>query len=163
MKKSKDLIDELLAGYKTPADIAGENGLLKQLTKAIIERAMQAELTTHLGYAKHSVEGHNTGNSRNGTSDKRLKGDFGTIEIAVPRDREASFEPQLVPKGETRWHGFDDKILSLYARGMTTRCILRGLPSLGDLRGGPQGLAGSTPSFARSSVRRNQHFHGYGG
>src|SRR5271156_1427380 len=123
MKKPKDLIDELLAGCKTPADIAGENGLLKQLTKAIIERAMQAELTTHLGYEKHSVEGHNTGNSRNGTSGKRLKGDFGTLEIAVPRDREASFEPQLVGKGETRWHGFDDKILSLYARGMTTREI----------------------------------------
>ena len=123
MKKPKDLIDELLAGCKTPADIAGENGLLKQLTKAIIERAMQAELTTHLGYEKHSVEGHNTGNSRNGTSSKRLKGDFGTLEIAVPRDREASFEPQLVAKGETRWHGFDDKILSLYARGMTTREI----------------------------------------
>ena len=84
MKKPKDLIDELLAGCKTPADIAGENGLLKQLTKAIIERAMQAELTTHLGYEKHSVEGHNTGNSRNGTSGKRLKGDFGTLEIAVP-------------------------------------------------------------------------------
>ena len=111
MKKPKDLIDELLAGCKTPADIAGENGLLKQLTKAIIERAMQAELTTHLGYEKHSVEGHNSGNSRNGTIGKRLKGDFGTVEIAVPRDREASFEPQLVPKGETRWHGFDDKIL----------------------------------------------------
>jgi len=123
MKKPKDLIDELLAGCKTPADIAGENGLLKQLTKAIIERAMQAELTTHLGYEKHSVEGHNTGNSRNGSSGKRLKGDFGTLEIAVPRDREASFEPQLVAKGETRWHGFDDKILSLYARGMTTREI----------------------------------------
>lgn len=123
MKKPKDLIDELLAGCTTPADIAGENGLLKQLTKAIIERAMQAELTTHLGYEKHSVEGHNTGNSRNGTSSKRLKGDFGTLEVAVPRDREASFEPQLVPKGETRWHGFDDKILSLYARGMTTREI----------------------------------------
>src|SRR5271155_2135833 len=123
MKEPKDLIDELLAGCKTPADIAGENGLLKQLTKAIIERAMQAELTTHLGYEKHSVDGHNTGNSRNGTSGKRLKGDFGTLEIAVPRDREASFEPQLVAKGETRWHGFDDKILSLYARGMTTREI----------------------------------------
>ena len=123
MKKPKDLIDELLAGCKTPADIAGENGLLKQLTKAIIERAMQAELTTHLGYEKHSVDGHNTGNSRNGTSGKRLRGDFGTLEIAVPRDREASFEPQLVAKGETRWHGFDDKILSLYARGMTTREI----------------------------------------
>ena len=123
MEKKKDLIDELLATCKTPEDIAGENGLLKQLTKAIIERALQAELTTHLGYEKHSPEGAGSGNSRNGASSKRLKGDFGTMEIAVPRDRQSSFEPQLVPKNETRWHGFDDKILSLYARGMTTREI----------------------------------------
>src|ERR1035437_2405988 len=123
MEKKKDLIDELLATCKTPEDIAGENGLLKQLTKAIIERALQAELTTHLGYEKYSPEGAGSGNSRNGASSKRLKGDFGTMEIAVPRDRQSSFEPQLVPKNETRWHGFDDKILSLYARGMTTREI----------------------------------------
>ena len=123
MEKKKDLIDELLATCKTPEDIAGENGLLKQLTKAIIERALQAELTTHLGYEKHSPEGAGSGNSRNGASSKRLRGDFGTMEIAVPRDRQSSFEPQLVAKNETRWHGFDDKILSLYARGMTTREI----------------------------------------
>ena len=89
----------LMAGYEKPEDMTGENGLLKQLTKAVIERALKAELTTHLGYEKHSPEGHNSGNSRNGTSAKRLKGDFGTVEIEVPRDREASFEPQLVPKG----------------------------------------------------------------
>ena len=117
------LIDELLKGRSTVEEIAGENGLLRQLTKAIIERALRAELTTHLGYEKHTVEGRGSGNSRNGASRKRLKGDFGTVEIEVPRDRAASFEPQLVPKGETRWHGFDDKILSLYARGMTTREI----------------------------------------
>jgi hypothetical protein len=117
------LIDELLKGRSTVEDIAGENGLLRQLTKAIIERALRAELTTHLGYEKHSVEGRGSGNSRNGASKKRLRGDFGTVEIEVPRDRAASFEPQLVPKGETRWHGFDEKILSLYARGMTTREI----------------------------------------
>jgi len=117
------LIDELLKGRSTVEDIAGENGLLRQLTKAIIERALRAELTTHLGYEKHTVEGRGSGNSRNGASRKRLKGDFGTVEIEIPRDRAASFEPQLVPKGETRWHGFDDKILSLYARGMTTREI----------------------------------------
>jgi putative transposase len=117
------LIDELLAGRSTVAEIAGENGLLKQLTKAILERALAAELTAHLGYEKHAVAGHNSGNSRNGASQKRLKGDFGTVEIEVPRDRTGSFEPQLVAKGQTRWHGFDDKILSLYARGMTTREI----------------------------------------
>jgi len=117
------LIDELLAGRSTVAEIAGENGLLKQLTKAILERALAAELTAHLGYEKHAVAGHNSGNSRNGASQKRLKGDFGTVEIEVPRDRTGSFEPQLVAKGQTRWHGFDDKILSLYARGLTTREI----------------------------------------
>jgi putative transposase len=117
------LIDELLAGRSTVESIAGENGLLKQLTKAILERALAAELTSHLGYEKHGAEGRGSGNSRNGTSSKRLKGDFGTIEIEVPRDRASSFEPQLVAKGQTRWTGFDDKILSLYARGMTTREI----------------------------------------
>jgi len=117
------LIDELLAGRSTVAEIAGENGLLKQLTKAILERALAAELTAHLGYEKHAVVGHNSGNSRNGASQKRLKGDFGTVEIEVPRDRTGSFEPQLVAKGQTRWHGFDDKILSLYSRGLTTREI----------------------------------------
>jgi putative transposase len=117
------LIDELLAGRSTVAEIAGENGLLKQLTKAILERALAAELSTHLGYEKHAVAGHNSGNSRNGASQKRLKGDFGTLEIEVPRDRAGSFEPLLVAKGQTRWHGFDDKILSLYARGMSCREI----------------------------------------
>jgi putative transposase len=101
----------------------GENGLLKQLTKALVERAMEAELTTHLGYEKHDPVGYGSGNSRNGQSRKKLRGEFGEIEITVPRDRNASFEPQIVPKGETRFAGFDDKILSLYARGMTTREI----------------------------------------
>jgi putative transposase len=120
---NKELIDKLLEDYKSPEDIVGESGLLKQLTKALVERALHAELTTHLGYEKHSPEGNEQGNTRNGTSSKRLKGEFGTVEIAVPRDRQASFEPKLVPKGETRFAGFDDKILSMYARGMTTREI----------------------------------------
>jgi putative transposase len=123
MGLDKELIDKLLVGYKGPEDITGENGLLKQLTKALVERALSAELSTHLGYEKHAVEGRGSGNSRNGASSKRLKGEFGTVEIAVPRDRAGSFEPQLVPKGTTRFAGFDDKILSLYARGMTTREI----------------------------------------
>ena len=123
MGVDQELIDRLLLDYEKPEDIIGENGLLKQLTKALVERALAAELTTHLGYGKHSVAGHKSGNSRNGASSKRLKGDFGTVEIAVPRDRAGSFEPQLVPKGTTRFAGFDDKILSLYARGMTTREI----------------------------------------
>ena len=121
MELDKDLVDRLLANYQKPEDIVGENGLLKQLTKALVERAMAAELTTHLGYAKHDPAGYGSGNSRNGASKKTLQGDFGEIDIAVPRDRHASFEPKIVPKGETRFTGFDDKILSMYARGMTTR------------------------------------------
>src|ERR1700756_1298181 len=123
MGVDKELIDKLLAEYKSPEEIVGENGLLKQLTKALVERASQAELTTHLGYEKHTPAENEQGNTRNGASTKRLKGEFGTVEIAVPRDRQASFEPKLVPKGQTRFAGFDDKILSLYARGMTTREI----------------------------------------
>src|SRR6266851_10241390 len=90
MGLDRQLIDELLKGRSTVEEIAGENGLLKQLTKAILERALHAELTTHLGYEKHEVAGHGSGNSRNGASRKRLKGDFGTLEIEVPRDRVAS-------------------------------------------------------------------------
>src|SRR5438094_6092739 len=123
MALDKDLIDKLIEGYQKPEDLIGENGLLKQLTKALIERAMSAELTHELGYEKHDPEGRGSGNSRNGKSRKKLKGDFGEIEIEVPRDREGEFEPKIVPKHQRRFDGFDDKILSMYARGMTTREI----------------------------------------
>src|SRR5678815_1426121 len=117
------LVDELLKGYEKPEDIAGENGLLKQLTKALLERAMNAELTDHLGYEKHDPAGHNSGNSRNGKSRKKLKGDFGEMPLETPRDRNGTFEPKIVAKGQTRFTGFDDKIVSMYARGMSTREI----------------------------------------
>jgi len=117
------LIDELLKNYTKPEDILGENGLLKQFTKALLERAMQVEMNEHLGYEKHSAAGDNSGNSRNGTSSKTLKGDFGELPIEVPRDRKSEFAPKIVPKGQTRLDGFNEKILSLYARGMTTREI----------------------------------------
>lgn len=116
-------MDKLLGDYQGPEDLIGEQGLLRQLTKALVERAMQAELTHHLGYEKHDVAGRGSGNSRNGASAKTLKGDFGEAVIAVPRDRKGTFEPKIVPKHQTRFAGFDDKILSLYARGMTTREI----------------------------------------
>jgi putative transposase len=118
-----ELIDELLKGYQKPEDLIGENGLLKQLTKAVLERALNAELTHHLGYEKHDPAGHNSGNSRNGTSAKTVKGEFGEIVVETPRDRNSSFEPQILGKHQTRFDGFDEKILSLYARGMTTREI----------------------------------------
>jgi putative transposase len=118
------LIDKLLAEHgHRPEDIAGENGLLKQLTKALLERAMQAELTDHLGYEKHDPVGYKSGNSRNGKTSKKLQGDFGEIDLETPRDRAGTFEPKIVAKNQTRFTGFDDKILSMYARGMTTREI----------------------------------------
>jgi len=118
-----ELIDELLKDYQKPEDIIGENGLLKRFVKAVLERAMNAELTHHLGYDKHDPAGYNSGNSRNGSSSKTVKGDFGQLEIEVPRDRSSTFEPQVLPKHQTRFTGFDDKIVSMYARGMTTREI----------------------------------------
>ena len=123
MAISEDLLDQLIAGYKKPEDLIGENGLLKELTKRLLERAMQAEMTDHLGYAKSAPSGRNTGNSRNGTYQKKIKGDFGELDITVPRDRDSSFAPAIIPKGESRFKGFDDKIISMYARGMTTRDI----------------------------------------
>src|SRR6266852_5810268 len=123
MAIDKKLIDQLLTNYKKPEDIIGENGLLKELTKALLERALEAELSDHLGYEKHDPAGHHRGNTRNGKSPKTLKGDFGELELETPRDRKATFEPRIVAKGQTRWTGFDDKIISMYARGMTTREI----------------------------------------
>jgi putative transposase len=117
------LIDKLLADYKKPEDIIGEEGLLKQLTKALLERAMQAEMTEHLGYEKHDPAGHNSGNSRNGLTTKTLKGDFGELPLETPRDRNGSYEPKIIGKNQTRFTGFDDKIISMYARGMSTREI----------------------------------------
>lgn len=117
------LIDELLKDYKKPEDITGKDGLLKQLTKAILERALESELTHELGYEKHTRPDMPVGNARNGTSKKTLKTDHGELELSVPRDRASEFEPQIVKKGQRRFTGFDDKIVSMYARGMTTRDI----------------------------------------
>ena len=118
-----NLIDQLLVEHKKPEDIIGENGLLKQLTKALLERALQGELTDHLGYKKHEPGKQKRGNARNGKTTKVLKGDFGEIPLETPRDRNGTFEPQIVAKGQTRFTGFDDKIVSMYARGMSTREI----------------------------------------
>ena len=118
-----ELLDELLKEYKNPEDLIGKDGILKQLTKRLVEKAMESELTHHLGYDKNSPAGNNTGNSRNGKSSKTIKGDFGELPIAVPRDRNGEFNPQIIKKNQTRFDGFDDKIISMYARGMTTRDI----------------------------------------
>lgn len=124
----KELLSSLLTNYKKPEDLIGENGLLKQLTKLLVEKALDAELTEHLGHERHETVPNASGNTRNGNtrngkSCKTLKGDFGELPIEVPRDRHDSFEPQLIPEHQTRWASFDDKILSLYSRGLTVREI----------------------------------------
>lgn len=120
---SNDLIDTLLKDYRKPEDLIGADGILKQLTQCIVERALQAEMTEHLGHGKHQPVENDAGNTRNGKSQKTLKGEFGELPIEIPRDRQGRFEPQLIPKHQIRWTEFDDKILSLYARGMTVREI----------------------------------------
>ncbi len=121
MEIKKELIDELIAG--SGGNLIGPNGLVKELTKALVERMLTGELNHHLGYEKHDVAGYGTGNSRNGKSQKTLKGEAGEMTIEVPRDRNGTFEPKIVAKHQTRFEGFDAKILSMYALGMTVRDI----------------------------------------
>ena len=130
MTIDNELIDNLLKDYQKPEDIIGENGLLKQLTKQLLERVMAAELTEHVGYDKHEAAGNNSGNSRNGKSAKTLKGTFGTMPLEVPRDRNGTFEPQIIGKHQRRFSGFDANILSLYARGLSTREIQQHLEEI---------------------------------
>ncbi|GAC1431141.1 MAG: IS256-like element ISRm3 family transposase [Acidobacteriaceae bacterium] len=118
-----EVLDELLSGLSKPEDLLGEEGLFRQLKKALMERALGGELTHHLGYAKGDPGGRGSGNSRNGHSSKTVLSEEGEIDLAIPRDRAGTFEPQLVPKGVTRIEGFDDRIISLYARGLTVREI----------------------------------------
>lgn len=115
-----NLINELAKSIKSEKDLAA---LSKHLLKLTVERAMQAEMNEHLGYEKHAIVGKNSGNSRNGSSSKMIKGDFGEVEIITPRDRESTFEPQIIRKNQTRITEFDKQILTLYAKGMTTRDI----------------------------------------
>jgi putative transposase len=118
-----ELLDELMSGATTPQEITGQGGLLAQLTKRMVERAMEVELTDHLGYESHAEPPGGTGNTRNGSTAKRLITDQGEVQINTPRDRDGSFEPRIVRKRQRRFEGFDDKILALYARGMSTRDI----------------------------------------
>jgi putative transposase len=120
---SDEVLDQLLAGARTEEEIVGPGGVLAQLTKRLVERALQAELTEHLGYEPHREPPGGVGNTRNGSTGKTLATEQGPVEIKTPRDRRGSFEPQLVRKGQRRFEGFDDKILALYSRGLSTRDI----------------------------------------
>lgn len=116
------LIDEMIAG-KTPEEIVGEGGLLQALTKRVYERALEGEMTHHLGYPPKAREGRNSGNSRNGKTSKTVKTGSEDVHLSIPRDRNGEFEPHLVKKYQRRLPGFDAKVLALYARGLTTRDI----------------------------------------
>src|SRR5207248_5571680 len=128
--KHEALLDELLKHYTDPKDILGEHGLLKQLTKRVIERARAAELTEHLGYAPHVRQDRDGNNCRNGTVKKTVQTETGQFDITVLRDRDGSFEPQLVKKRQRRLDGFDDQVLARYARGLSTREIQAHLEDL---------------------------------
>ena len=123
MTISKELLDELLKGCERPEDLLGDAGLMKELKIKLMERMLGAELTAHLGYEDGKDAPPDQANRRNGSSAKRLKGQDGELPIAVPRDRDGSFEPELVKKGQTRIDGMDDKIIGLYAAGLTVRDI----------------------------------------
>lgn len=146
-KIDKDLIDQLLKDVKDPkSEVFGQQGLLKQLTAALVERALEGEMTDHLGYKRGDPAGQGTGNSRNGRGSKTVKTDQGEISIEVPRDRNGSFEPQLVKKRQTRIEGFDDKIISMYARGMSVREIQGHLKELYGTQVSPDLISRATES-----------------
>ena len=130
----EQLADELLGRAQAQGvELLGPEGLLSQVTKAVLERALDEELTAHLGYEKHDPAGRGSGNSRNGSTPKRLRTEVGDIGLDVPRDRGGSFEPRIVRKGQTRLDGFNERIIALYARGMTTRDIRAHLREMYDV------------------------------
>src|SRR6185437_5659605 len=130
----EQLADQLLGRAAAEgAELLGPDGLLSQVTKAVLERALAEEMTGHLGYEKHDPAGRGSGNSRNGTTGKTVLTDVGAVDLAVPRDRAGSFEPQIVRKGQTRLEGFNERIIALYARGMTTRDIRAHLREMYDV------------------------------
>jgi transposase-like protein len=135
----RPLVDEELAvqllgkAQAEGVELLGPDGLLSQVTKAVLERALAEEMTGHLGYDKHDPAGRGSGNSRNGSTGKTVLTDVGAVDLAVPRDRAGTFEPQIVRKGQTRLKGFNDRIIALYARGMTTRDIRAHLRQMYDV------------------------------
>jgi putative transposase len=123
LEVSDELLDALLSGARTAEEIAGPDGLLGQLTRRLLNRALEAELTAHLGYEAGEAPPGGAGNARNGKPGKTILTDQGPLRIRSPRDRKGTFEPQIVKKRQTRWVGFDEKVISLYARGLTVREI----------------------------------------
>ena len=127
LKISNDLLDAMLVGVKSQEDLWGKEGIITQLNKALLERILNAEMDFHLNYTD---EGRVAGNSRNGYGKKTLKSNFGQLELSTPRDRHSTFEPQIIPKRSTKTAILEDAILSLYAKGMTTKDIQATLQDL---------------------------------
>lgn len=155
MEIKPEILDALIKDYKNPEDLLGEQGLLKQLTKALLERAMSAELAHELGYEKHDKSDKSTLNRRNGSSPKAVSSKHGEMEIAVPRDRAGSFEPQIIKKHQRRFDGFDNLILSLYSRGLSTREIQSHLQEIYGVEVSPD-LISSVTSAVEEKVREWQ-------
>jgi transposase-like protein len=145
----EQLADQLLGKAQAGGvELLGPDGLLSQVTKAVLERALAEEMTSHLGYEKHDAAGRGSGNNRNGTTGKTVLTDVGAVDLAVPRDRNGSFEPQIVRKGQTRLKGFNDRIIALYARGMTTRDIRAHLREMYDVEVSPDLISRVTDAVA---------------
>lgn len=150
--KEKDVIDQLLDQIDfhgmTAEELAGENGLLKKLTSRFYSKALDAEMDEHLGYKKNDNAGDNSGNSRNGYTTKTvITDDNDTIEVQVPRDRNSTFEPVIIPKHEKRTPLFNDQIISMYSFGMSTRDIQRHLQQVYGVEVSPETISNITESI----------------
>lgn len=146
---SEEMLDELMGRVEAEgAELLGPGGLLSQVTKAVLERALNEELTDELGYEKHDPVGRGSGNSRNGTTSKTLLTGIGAIDLEVPRDRNGQFEPKIVPKGVNKLAGFTDRIIALYARGMTVRDIGAHLAEMYDVDVSPDLISRVTDGVA---------------
>jgi len=148
-KKLEEIAKELAKDIKSEKDLSALSTFLVKLT---VETALNAEMESHLGYSKNSSEGVNSGNSRNGYTPKTLKGDFGEIEMETPRDRNGTFIPQLVKKNQTRLTKFDDQILALYAKGMTTRDIVAVFKEMYDADVSPTLISKVTDSVSEQVI-----------
>lgn len=153
MTIKKEILDELIKDYKNPEDLLGENGLLRQLTKQLLERAMQAELTHQLGYSKHETAPLEQSSRRNGTTVKKVKSSSGELEIEVPRDRQGEFEPIIIGKHQRRFNGFDENIISLYSRGLSTRDIQAHLEEIYGVEVSPQLISTVTEEIKTEVVQ----------
>jgi putative transposase len=131
------IYDSLIEEYNNSDKPKDPNDLLKMMSKGILERMMSAELTDYLGYEKHSIQSTESPNYRNGYTPKTIKTNQGDLNLKIPRDRNGEFEPVIIPKGETRFKGFDDKVISLYSSGLTTRDIQDHLKEIHDISVSP--------------------------